>query len=103
MIGNWVSVSPGLARDILANARPHEHLNAHKVQMLADAMRMAVWDQTECHSPIIFDFDGCHLVDGQHRMHAVIRAGVTIRFWAVLWGRRQADARGHGQLEGSIA
>jgi hypothetical protein len=92
-----VSISPELAREILAGSRPHVNPSMNKRVRYADKMLAEEWEVAR-HSPLVFDADGGWLSDGNHRLHGVIIAGVTVSFWVLLEGRRQADARGHGEL-----
>lgn len=74
-----VSISPALAERILAEANyaRQRRVYGHHVALLADAMRRNRWTAG---SQIAFGWLGgrLHLVNGQHRMHAIIAAQRTI-------------------------
>jgi hypothetical protein len=74
-----VAVGPAEARRMLDRAGPNRNLTRDLVKEYADAMRRGDWRLTE---PIIFSggghWPGDRLLDGQHRLDAVIHAGVTV-------------------------
>lgn len=68
-------VTPEMAAKWLANQEGNRPLNTKAVKGYADDMRAGKWLVT--HQAIAFDKNG-GLIDGQHRLHAVIRAGVPV-------------------------
>lgn len=75
-----VLVTPDLARDWLATAASNRKLNQRHVVILAEDMRHGRWALT--HQGLAFDEHG-RLVDGQHRLHAVILAGCSVLMMVV--------------------
>lgn len=69
-------ITPGMAEEHLATMRGNRHLNANSVARYADDLRAGAWLLNG--AAIIFDAGG-HLIDGQHRLHAVIASGVAMR------------------------
>lgn len=78
-------VAPELAKRILAEANYERQrpVYSHHIVLLADAMRRNKWTAG---SQIAFALFGgrLHLVNGQHRMHAVIQAGRSIEFQVLI-------------------
>jgi hypothetical protein len=72
------SINPDDAIAILARAegRNFRELNKHVVACYARQMREGQW-HTNSGAPIVFAPDGV-LTDGQHRLHALILAGITL-------------------------
>jgi hypothetical protein len=70
-----VNVSPEIAGVYLKNNRGNRPLRPSTVRSIAAMMSAGRW--TETHQGIAFDVQG-RLVDGQHRLHAIIQAGVSI-------------------------
>jgi hypothetical protein len=80
-----LTVDPAMAQRILDEARyeGQRHSFAHHIALLTDAMRREQWTAG---SQIAFgEFEGrLHLVNGKHRMHAVIGAGRSIEFQVLI-------------------
>lgn len=76
----WVDVTPELARQYLTHNTDNRRLRRTSVVELAGAMRRGEWVPNG--NAIAFDQDGL-LIDGQHRLHAVIEAGVTAKMLVV--------------------
>lgn len=74
-----ISITPDLAATMLASNTHNRKLGATVVERYAQMMRAGQWRCTMA-DPITFDINGT-LQDGQHRLQAVIRSGVTIDFW----------------------
>jgi hypothetical protein len=70
-------ITPEIAEHFLAMNRNRRLRNDH-VKKLANDMRNGYW--SECIDPIYFLTDGS-LVEGQHRLRAVIASGTTQRFY----------------------
>lgn len=71
----WMSISPEMAKRWLANCRVNRSLDRAVVVAFARDMKNGEWQTT--HQGIAFD-DRNALIDGQHRLHAIILANVTI-------------------------
>lgn len=72
-----LDVTPELARQLLAQLAPYQRkIELRHVQALEADMRAGRWKPNG--SPIRFDKNG-NLCDGQHRLAACIRSGVTLR------------------------
>lgn len=70
-----MAVTPEIARQWLEQNRNNRPLNEAHVARLASKMVSDAWVFT--HQGIAFDVSG-RLVDGQHRLHAITRAGKSI-------------------------
>lgn len=69
-------VTPEIATKFLKkNKKDNRHLREYHVASMAMAMRTHSWRNSP--QPIAFDWNG-NLIDGQHRLHAVIQAGVSV-------------------------
>lgn len=75
-------ITPELAKDWLERNTRNRPIDARRVQALADAMTAGKFLLT--HQGIAFDPSGV-LLDGQHRLLAVVRSGVAVRM-SVTWG-----------------
>jgi len=69
-------VSPALAHSYLAKSAGNRQLNSDYVLSLAVAMESGKWDADA--SEIVFDEDGA-MVDGHHRLHAIVAYGKPVR------------------------
>lgn len=74
-----VSVSPALAAEWLKSGIENRPIRKSHVAFLADQMRSGQWVLNG--APIIFV--GREMVDGQHRLNAVIRSGRTVSMLVV--------------------
>lgn len=73
----WVMVSPDVAKKLLGiNYERQRRVRDSRVLLYARDMKAGNWNPYAC-PPIRISSDG-KVVDGQHRLHAVIEAGVTI-------------------------
>lgn len=77
---NVETITPKIAEQMLATAGPNRVVNAAAVQRHADAMRNGGWALNG--ESIIFDDTGC-LMDGQHRLSAVVLSGCTVQAMVV--------------------
>lgn len=75
-----MTIGPDEARELLANGAPNRPIKHHHVARLAADMRNGDWGQHG--NPIVRDQDG-RVIDGQHRLLAVIESGATIDFFFV--------------------
>jgi hypothetical protein len=75
VVTRTVLVAPDVAREWLAKNIVNRPLLTRNIEALAFDMRSGRWEMT--HQGIAFNRDGL-LVDGQHRLHAVIAAGIAV-------------------------
>lgn len=73
---NWVNVTPALAEQWLKVNGGNRNVRQHKVNSFARAQQEGRWRQT--HQGISFDENNA-LLDGQHRLMAIVKSGVTVR------------------------
>ena len=71
------NITPPLAQDYLKTSTGNRPISKVTVNTYADIMKKGDWMLNGV--PIIFDING-HLIDGHHRLLAVIKAGIPIRF-----------------------
>lgn len=76
----FVPTTPELAEMWLDSMAPNRNLRTQRIPVLAADMEADRWPFEG--SPIRFDHDNA-LVDGQHRLHALIRARATLTFLVV--------------------
>ena len=69
-----LAITPDEARSIIESNALYRNLNANIVRLYAEDMRQGRWLPTG--DPIKFDDDG-HLIDGMHRLSAIVQSGVT--------------------------
>lgn len=76
---NYVTenITPAKAQEYLKTSVGNRPISRVYVRSYADTMTKGQWILNGV--PIIFDTDG-HLLDGHHRLHAVIEAGIPVRF-----------------------
>lgn len=70
-----VLVTPTLAAELLASSTGNRHLRKHRIAHYAEEMRTGSFSLNG--ETVKIDTDG-HLGDGHHRMHGVIKAGVSV-------------------------
>jgi hypothetical protein len=75
-----MQITPEMATAILAKDAPNRPIKKHNVNRYAKDMSNGWWKQTG--ESLVFDQDR-QLVQGQHRLHAVIQSGMTIEFVVV--------------------
>ena len=78
---NTVNITPDLARDMLVTMVANRRVVQSHVATLSDDMRQGRWIEA-AGDPIRFD-DQDRLIDGQHRLYAILEAGVTLRFTVI--------------------
>lgn len=83
-----VVIDPTTARRWLGQNSSNRNLRPLHVSRLARDMKEGRWELTG--APIQFAFDG-RLLDGQHRLHAVIEADLSIPFFVVRGLRPEAQ------------
>ncbi|MBJ7901879.1 hypothetical protein IF655_01000 [Streptomyces sp. DSM 110735] len=76
--GRAVPMTPSLASDLLSRKTSNRRLYRGHVAALADSMLRGNWQLT--HQGIALDgpLETGGVVDGQHRLHAVVKSGMTI-------------------------
>ena len=87
MITTIETITPEIAAQMLKENTHNRPLMARNVKFLADQMRSGNFKTT--HQGIAFSKDG-FLLDGQHRLQAIIQSGVTIKI-AVTRGLYESD------------
>lgn len=78
-----VNVTPALAREWLSRMDSNRNVSTPRVEMYARDMKAGKWQLSP--EGIQFDTQG-QLTNGQHRLHAVVKAGVSVQmvvFWDV--------------------
>ena len=76
-----ITITPDIAEAMLkANTRNYRKYNSHLIQMYAEDMRNGNWKLNG--EPIVFYKNGS-LANGQHRLMAVVKSGVSIQFLVV--------------------
>lgn len=74
--GKTVLITPEMAEEFLTHNIRNRNIRLPYVDELATYMRQGKWDVT--HQGIAFYEDGT-LFDGQHRLHAIIKAGIPVK------------------------
>jgi hypothetical protein len=72
-----VTITPEIAEEMLTHNSCNRGVSGQLVKKYADDMMSGNWDLTP--QPIVFDKEGV-LMDGQHRLMAVVRSGLSNRF-----------------------
>lgn len=80
MTSEWADITPAIAEKWLGQNHGNRNVRVAKVKAFARDMRNGAW-LTDA-SPVRFDWNGV-LIDGQHRLEAVIESGATIRVLVV--------------------
>lgn len=81
------TVTPELAAEWLKSNRSNRPLDRNEVERIAADIKAGRWRTT--HQGLAFGEDG-GLYDGQHRLHAIVKAGMAVRI-AVTRGLDKAD------------
>lgn len=79
-----LTVDPDIAREWLDKAAPNRNISRVNLEGIMQAMLEDRWHNDG--TPIRFNSQG-QLIDGQHRLHAVINTGQSYEF-VVMWGVR---------------
>src|SRR6266536_433774 len=74
----WEDITPARAAELLRTSKLNRSLNQNWVATLSRDMRSGHWVETP--QGLVLDEQG-NLLDGQHRLNAVRRADMTVRFW----------------------
>lgn len=83
----YEDVTPALAAEYLKKNTHNRPLNRARVGEYAEAMRAGRWHVS--HQGIAFDAAG-NLIDGQHRLSAIVSSGCTIRMQVTMGLTREA-------------
>ena len=87
---SWIEdITPEQAKAYLTKNRKNRPVQPATVDRFAEQMKAGQWLCT--HQGIAFDEDG-FLVDGQHRLHAIVKSGCTIRMRVTIDLPREAMA-----------
>ncbi|MFJ8434340.1 hypothetical protein ACIQ9P_23850 [Kitasatospora sp. NPDC094019] len=81
-----LKVTPEIAEIFLSRNSVNRRLDKSHVQALVEAILRGEWQLT--HQGIGFDRSG-RLLDGQHRLHAIVEAGVPVEMF--VWGGLSED------------
>ncbi|MEI8288814.1 MAG: hypothetical protein WCH99_05030 [Verrucomicrobiota bacterium] len=87
-LSQWMDVTPDMAQRWLKNNFRNRSVNDEVVKTYARDMRNGVWHQT--HQGIAFN-DIDELIDGQHRLLAIVRARVTVRMMVTFGLKTKID------------
>lgn len=68
-------ISPGMAQEFLLKNNNNRPLRKERVEHYLNQMRKGLWDVQN--DDICFDWDG-NLINGQHRLSAIVRLGKTV-------------------------
>lgn len=79
MTMNYEKITPDRAKNLLETTDNNRRLSEGTVVAYSNDMLAGNW-QEDVSSPIALDSDGI-LRDGQHRMAAIVRAGIPIKMW----------------------
>jgi hypothetical protein len=77
---SWEEVTPAIAREWLTKNAKNRNLRETTVMAFARDMARDAW--SENHQAIAFGADG-ELIDGQHRLAAIVKSGRSIRFLVI--------------------
>ena len=77
-----VLITPEIAAQMLAKNVGNRAMRTHVVKQYAQQMREGQWRQT--HEPIAVDASQ-NVVDGQHRLAAIVESGASIWFWVATY------------------
>lgn len=78
-----VTITPEMAADMLTRNCSNRPLRRHVMEYYARQIRNGAWRLT--HQGIAIDMDG-NLVDGQHRLSAIVQAGIAVQMMVTTMG-----------------
>lgn len=81
MKSNYIMVTPEMAASWLKSNRTNRNVSPLLVSRYADAMRKGEWQENNGET-LKFDATG-NLLDGQHRLNALLEAGVQLKFLVI--------------------
>jgi hypothetical protein len=76
LTSRWEDINPTTAAQYLESMEGNRAVRQSRVDFYAAQMRAGLWRET--HQGIAFDHQ-LHMIDGQHRMWAIVESGCTIR------------------------
>jgi len=79
MFSSYEQISPEKAAAMVELMPPNRRINKTKVKYYALLMRNRQWDENHPQG-LVFN-QNVRLIDGQHRLQAVIESGVTVQFY----------------------
>lgn len=85
----YVRITPAMAKEMLKQNFSNRRLSERAIKLYARDMVRGHWDG-ENGETVKFAADGC-LLDGQHRLHAIIMAGVPVEMLVVTGLKRTAQ------------
>lgn len=100
-----VTITPDVAEQYLSSNTHNRRLQDFSVKKYAEVMRKGLWDEGAPVAPISFDTDGV-LINGQHRLWAIIESGVTLTLTVVTNAKPESFAvidQGHKRTTGQVA
>ncbi|HTW89731.1 MAG TPA: hypothetical protein VMD75_17165 [Candidatus Binataceae bacterium] len=80
-------VTPEKAREFMRLSKNRRPVQPHSVSEYASIMQAGKWEDTGM-QPVVFDKHGA-LINGQHRMLAIIRSGVAVRLHIIRWQKNE--------------
>lgn len=90
MITTIIDVTPGMAVEWLRENAANRVLTESRVDILAESMRNGSWELRRPGITIGREGDLC---DGQHRLSAIVKTGLTVRMYvatgACRWTRKK--------------
>lgn len=92
----YETITPEVAAEYLGTMLKNRNIKARPLSKLVYAMKTGQWKNTG--ESIKFNTDG-NLIDGQHRLTAIIEAGVTLRILVA----RNIPVDAHGSIDGGCA
>jgi hypothetical protein len=84
-----MKIGPTKAAELLAKQRVNRNISNHVVSKYAREMQVGRW-MTSLLCPLVIDADG-RLLDGQHRLTAIIESGIEIEMVVVRSDPQQVD------------
>ena len=91
-----VSVTPQKAKEWLEGNTNNRAINKRRVALYASDMQRGAWIVT--HQGIAIDEDG-NLIDGQHRLHAVLEANIAVPMMVTTGIPRIVHVNGHHNID----
>jgi len=98
-VGKWETIHPKEAASMLTRLHPKQTGRHNKGAILTYARQMknGEW-RKDLPSPVLVDWDN-RLMNGYHRFHAVVTAGVPVRFFVV----RGLDPESFGDVDNIVS
>lgn len=86
-------ITPEKAREFMRLSKNRRAVHPHNVAEFAAIMQAGKWEDTGT-QPVVFDKHGS-LINGQHRMLAIIRSGVAIKLHVIRWQKNEDRISSH--------